>query len=185
NTAFDPVSAGNTTIALVQPAGFSVPANQNSSIVATVTGAIPTGQVNLTQTVVTTASASTIFNSAYPASYAIDGLSGTGSSWCTANNDPSPSLTIDFGEDTTVSSLIIVEYSAGSTTYDFLTGRFRLFNAALTQVYDSGVVALSGGNIDLDVNPDVSGVRRVVFEGVTWNSIEPCLSELAVVGTAP
>jgi len=37
NTAFDPVSAGATTIALVQPAGFDVPANVPSSIVATVT----------------------------------------------------------------------------------------------------------------------------------------------------
>ena len=37
NTAFDPVSAGATTISLVQPAGFDVPANVPSSIVATVT----------------------------------------------------------------------------------------------------------------------------------------------------
>ena len=38
NTAFDPVSAGATTITLVQPTGFDVPANVNTSIVATVTG---------------------------------------------------------------------------------------------------------------------------------------------------
>ena len=37
NTAFDPVSAGVTTISLVQPAGFDVPANVPSSLVATVT----------------------------------------------------------------------------------------------------------------------------------------------------
>jgi len=36
NTAFDPVSAGATTIALVQPTGFEVPANVPSSVVATV-----------------------------------------------------------------------------------------------------------------------------------------------------
>ncbi len=38
NTAFDPVAAGATTIALVQPTGFEVPSNVPSSIVATVTG---------------------------------------------------------------------------------------------------------------------------------------------------
>jgi hypothetical protein len=37
NTAFDPIAAGATTIALLQPAGFEVPANLNNSIVATVT----------------------------------------------------------------------------------------------------------------------------------------------------
>ena len=185
NSAFDPLSGGSTTIAIVQPPGFQAPFAANTSFTVTVTGTIPAGQVNLTQTVTTTATASTIFNSAYPASKAIDGVSGSGSSWCTANNDPAPSLTIDFGEDTTVSSLLIVEYAAGSSTYDFLTGRFRLFDAALAQIYDAGVVALNGGNIDLDVTPDVGAVRRVVFEGVTWNSIEPCLSEFAVIGTAP
>ena len=37
NTAFDSVSAGATTIALVQPTGFNVPSNVPGSIVATVT----------------------------------------------------------------------------------------------------------------------------------------------------
>jgi len=38
NTAFDTLSAGATTIALVQPSGFDIPANVPISIVATVTG---------------------------------------------------------------------------------------------------------------------------------------------------
>ena len=36
-SAFDPLSGGETTIAIVQPTGFSVPSNVNTSIVATVT----------------------------------------------------------------------------------------------------------------------------------------------------
>jgi hypothetical protein len=34
---FDPISAGSTTLAIAQPAGFTAPANLNTSIVATVT----------------------------------------------------------------------------------------------------------------------------------------------------
>jgi hypothetical protein len=38
NTAFDPLSVGSSTIAVVQPTGFDVPSNVNTSITATVTG---------------------------------------------------------------------------------------------------------------------------------------------------
>ncbi|MCP4331016.1 MAG: hypothetical protein GY785_00045 [Gammaproteobacteria bacterium] len=37
NTAFDPLSAGTSTIGIVQPSGFDVPSNVNQSIVGTVT----------------------------------------------------------------------------------------------------------------------------------------------------
>jgi len=37
NTAFDPLNVGTTTISIVQPSGFDVPANVNQSIVGTVT----------------------------------------------------------------------------------------------------------------------------------------------------
>ena len=185
NTAFDPLAAGSTVISLVQPAGFDIPANVNSSITATVTGAIPIGQVNLTQAVTTTATASTEFSASFPATDAVDGILGTGSSWCTANNDPAPQLTVEFDSNTTVSTLYIAPYQVGSSTYDYLTGQFALYDASDTLLYDSGVVTLSDGSIELDVSPDVSTVRKVVFDGVTWNSIEPCLSEFAVIGTAP
>jgi len=31
----------------------------------------------------------------------------------------------------------------------------------------------------------VTGARKLEFTGVTWNSVEPCLSEIIVNGTNP
>jgi hypothetical protein len=140
---------------------------------------------NLTQLTGTTAVASTEYSAAYIAGNAIDGINAANSSWCTANNDPAPKITINFPSAVTVTKITIL--TSWGTTYAFLTGRFRVLNATGGEIHNSGVRTLSQGQIIYDVPAadQDSGARRLEFTGVTWNSIEPCLSEIIVNGTSP
>ena len=140
-----------------------------------------TGNLSLLPGVVATSS--TDFSAQYVAALAIDGNNSTNSSWCTANNDPAPRYEVAFPADVTVTEINVL--TSWSPTFDFLTGRFEIFSAGGALLYDSGVVALTAGEIALDVVPDISGARRVVFSGDTWNSIEPCFSEFEVLGSQP
>ena len=139
--------------------------------------------VNLSLLAGVTVTESSIYSVSYDGELAVDGINSTSSSWCTANNDPAPSLRVDFGVNRQVNSLAIK--TSYSPSYDFLSGRFIARNAVGTTVYNSGVVALTNGAITLDVIPDAAGVRSVEFQGVTWNSIEPCLAEFEIFGPHP
>jgi hypothetical protein len=176
------VGAGSTTLTASSP-GSGIDAVGSATV--TVYGfTIPSGQQNLSRLAGATASASTIYSSGYPAAKAIDGIFTSNSSWCTANNDPAPKITVTLPSDVTVSSIQIA--TSWSPSYDFKTGSFKMYKADNTEIYNSGVVSLTNGAINHPVSGGpLSLVRKVEFSGATWNSIEPCLSELAVVGTNP
>jgi hypothetical protein len=188
-SAFDPLANGLINVAITQPAGFETISNPSNNarvtVAATVSGGLPAGQTNLSRLPGTTAVASTEYSVSYTPSLAIDGVNATTSSWCTANNDPAPKLTVNFPNSSTVRNIVIV--TSWSPTYDFLTGRFRVLTAADAVLHDSGVVALTNGAISYDVpaGDEDPGARKVEFTGVTWSSIEPCLSEIAIGGSVP
>jgi len=76
-------------------------------------------------------------------------------------------------------------YSPWGSTFAFLTGQYRLLDASDVEITSTGTVAFStAGEGDAAFGP-ISGVRSVVFEGITWNSIEPCFGDLLIWGTAP
>jgi hypothetical protein len=155
------------------------------TVAATVSGGLPAGQTNLSRLPGTTAVASTEYSVAYTPSLAIDGVNASNSSWCTANNDPAPKLTVNFPNSSTVRSIVIV--TSWSPNYDFQTGRFRVLTAADAVLHDSGVVALTNGAISYTVpaGDQDPGARKLEFTGVTWSSIEPCLSEILIGGSVP
>jgi hypothetical protein len=186
---FKPLANGSGTASFTPPAGSGVPVSGGfpylQNMPTQVTGGVPAGQANLSLLPGTTAAASTEFNSSYRAALAIDGIDGTGSSWCTANNDPAPRLTVTFPNLATVRSFVIV--TSWSPTYDFLTGRLKVLDASDAVLYDSGVQTFTNGAISLSVPvaQQLPGAKKVEFSGVTWKSIEPCLSELAIGGSVP
>lgn len=144
--------------------------------------AIPIGETALTSLPGTFATSSSDFSSGFVAANGIDLTNN--SSWCTANNDPAPSLTVDYASDVTVTSIQMFN-SQFDPAFSFLTGVYRLLDSGGSEIYNSGTVAMTNGGINLPVSPAVTGARTLVFEGVTWNSIEPCLSELSAIGTSP
>ncbi|MBP7147527.1 MAG: thrombospondin type 3 repeat-containing protein [Acidobacteria bacterium] len=128
----------------------------------------------------TGATASSEFGPGYRATNVIDGVDSGGSSWCTANNDPQPEIRVLLPRN--VDALRLRLLTAWSPTYDFLTGTFRFYDADDNLIRDTGVQTLTTGEIDLPLQPPVAGARRATFSGVTWRSIEPCLSEFEVLG---
>jgi hypothetical protein len=168
-----PVSGGNVT---VETAG-------GVSNAVTVGLIIPPGQQNLSRLPGVTVSASSQFSGSYPPTRGVDGNLSTG--WYTANFDPAPSFTINLPSDATVHSLQIHPDLSFPTGFNFITGVFRVFDAADTVLFDSGTVTFTGGNVHVNLSSPVSNARKVVFTGVTWESIEPGFGEFAVVGTAP
>ncbi|MBI4604567.1 MAG: Ig-like domain-containing protein [Planctomycetes bacterium] len=126
--------------------------------------------------------ASTVFSASYPASNLVDG--NLQSSWFTANNDPAPMAEIVFLEDVTVLGVNVLNPRSHPTGFDFLTARVKLLAGDRSVLSDSGVFALDeGGFQDKTLAfATISEVRRVLFEGVTWQSIEPGLAEIQVIG---
>jgi hypothetical protein len=189
-TEFDPQGpSGTSTLTVVTPAGWDtigVPGDGSRRVlVATVTGGLPPGQVNLSLLPGTSAVGSSEYGPGYAAALAIDAVNSTSQSWCTANDDPAPRLTVTFPVDATVRSINVL--TPWSPNYDFLTGIFRVLDASDTVIHDSGVVGFTNGGISYvvplaDQDP---GARRVELIGVTWNSIEPCLGEIAIGGSVP
>ena len=178
--------AGSTELSIQQPPGFQDLSDANNlfrvQFTLNVTGGLPPeGGDNVSRLPGVVATASTDFGPGWGPELAIDGINATNSSWCTALDDLAPRLTLAFPQDVTVQSFAIV--TSWSPTYDFLTGRFIMYDDADVQIGDSGTVALSGGETSLLLTTAVNGVRRVDFLGIDWNSREPCLSELAVGGT--
>jgi hypothetical protein len=52
-----------------------------------------------------------------------------------------------------------------------------------TQLYSSGVVSLTGGQLSLTLSTAVANAVTVKFMGATWLSVEPCIGELEVIGS--
>src|SRR5262249_2166203 len=71
----------------------------------------------------------------YGADNAIDGVAAAYSSWCARSDDAAPAIAITFPTGAIVKSLHTS--SAGIEGNDFLSGRFRLFDATGSVVYDS------------------------------------------------
>jgi hypothetical protein len=177
-TQFAPQNGGTSNLSLSTPAGFSTPSNLQS-IPVTVTGGVPAG-TNLSVLPGVVATASSSFSAAYTPDRAIDGLSATNSSWCTANNDPAPVLSVAFPGTATVQSVVIV--SPWGTTYDFLTGSFVFYDASDAQIGTTGNLTFTGGDISYVLPTAIANVARVEFVAATWNGIEPCLGEFAIGG---
>lgn len=115
-------------------------------------------------------------------------------SWRTALDDPDPWLELTFAEDVTVGELRYSgnrdwdgsENGAPVVGTDFLTGVLRLLDAGGTELWTSGVIDLTPPLLDLPIDTGtVAGVRRVRFEGVSWNGRSPGIGELAVIGDGP
>ncbi|ANM31148.1 hypothetical protein ABI59_18580 [Acidobacteria bacterium Mor1] len=126
----------------------------------------------------TFASASTEFSVNYHAPNAIDGENTTGSSWCSTSADPGPWLRVDFLQDVTIETQRIRNQW---TAFEFLTGVLRYYDAADALIYETDELTLTAGGLLLDLVPAVSGVRRVQFDGVTFES-GPCISEFEPFG---
>ncbi len=137
---------------------------------------------NLAQTQGVLASASMEFSGSYPPRNLIDGNLLT--SWFTANNDPAPSAEIVFLEDVTVFQVKLSNPRSHPNGFDFLTARVKLLAGDRSVLWESGVVALDEGSFQDKtlIVPGIQAARRVLFEGVTWQSIEPGLGEIQVVG---
>ncbi len=178
---FSGLTNGVTTVSALVPGLIDTTA---ATVGVTVSGGftIPIGEVALTSLPGTFATSSSDFSGSFVAANGID--LNNNSSWCTANNDPAPSLTIDFASDVVVTSIQMInnQFDPG---FSFLTGVYRLLDSGGTEIYNSGTVSMTNGGINLPVSPAVMGARTLVFEGVTWNSIEPCLSELSAIGISP
>jgi hypothetical protein len=179
-------SGGSGTITPTYAAGFvglvqgGLPYFQTAVI--DVVDATP-GGINLSRVVGAVASASTEFSVAYAAALAIDGVSSTGSSWCSASTDPAPFLSVLLPADATILSVQV--QNPWSSSFATLTGRFRILNAAGTQIFTSGTLAFSStGEINYSLPSAVSGARRVTLDVLTDNNY-PCLGELRIIGNSP
>jgi hypothetical protein len=185
---FDPNNSSppaSGTIGFTKPSGAGTPTSNSQPYRQVMDLLVWDSAGNLARQTGTTAVASSEFPGPYQAVLAIDGINSRSNSWCTANNDTAPKLTITFPNLVTVNQITVV--SAYSPTYDFQTGRFRLLNSTGGVIHNSGVVTFADGQIiyDVPVAAQTPGAKTLEFTGVTWKSIEPCLSEVIVGGTAP
>ena len=90
-----------------------------------------------------------------------------------------------FAEDVTVHSLQIFPDSSFPTGFNFLTGQFKIFDSSDTELFDSGSQTFDSGFVKVEIDPAISGARKVLFIGITWESIEPGFGEFAIAGTVP
>ena len=144
------------------------------------------GVENLARSQDAVANASSFFSATYPPSNAFDGKLET--SWFTANGDAanlgeSPFVEITLPEDAAVSELRMYGLRSHPDGFDFFSGIFQLFDAAGTELYTSGDVALPAPDRDLVLSfAEVTGVRRARFTATDDESVEPGLGELEVIG---
>ena len=117
----------------------------------------------------------------YVAANAVDGVNTAVSSWCKTSADVAPVLTIDLPSDQVVTRLFIV--NSWTPSRDFLTAQIKIYDSLAGELYDTGVIALTDGGLDLTI-PATAPARSVEFIGLTWNVSEPCLSEFEIIGTA-
>lgn len=132
------------------------------------------------------ANASSSF-SGYPADRIKDGDLNT--SWFTAcgdsaNQGKSPWAEVVLPTDATVNQINLRGNRQFADGYDILAGRVEVFDAQGRTLFTRNV-ELPGPTRDLDVplNPTLTGVRRVRFTSTRDESCEPGFSELEVIGT--
>jgi hypothetical protein len=153
------------------------------SILLTVTNMVPGGGINLSRLPGTVASASSEYSAGYAAALAIDGISSTSSSWCSDGSDTEPRLTVTFPSNVTIQGVAIS--NPWGASYAALTGRFVVYNASDTAIFDSGVLSLSStGEISQVFALPVPSARRIDFLTLSTSSY-PCLGEFAVGGSNP
>lgn len=136
-----------------------------------------------TDLVGTQVSASSTYGDGYLPDNVIDGVDAADSSWCSGRGDSAPSIAVAWVVDAEIHEIrVLTSWSPG---YDFLTARFRLFDAAGGTLFDSGSVALTNGEITLPLAPPVAGARRLEMAGETWRSADPCISEIELAAAFP
>lgn len=120
-------------------------------------------------------------NSGWPAERAVDGRPGR--SWFVSQGDASPTLDLIFPSPLTVDEIRLLGPRDFPDGFDYLTVTLELFDVADTMLYSSGTLSLPGPERDLTHTfAEVSGVRRCHFRGLTWESNQPALGEIEVIG---
>ncbi len=141
------------------------------------------GGANLARQLGTVVEASSAGNG-FPADRAIDGNVDT--SWFTAsgdaaNNRTTPFLRVTLPVDGDVAQLRIFGNRQFANGFDFFSGRFRAFDGGGSEIFNSGTVAFPPPDRDVSVGLDLDGVRSVLFEALSDESLTPGLSELEII----
>jgi len=145
--------------------------------------ALNPGGANLARLPGTQVNASS-FSAGSPPTLAIDGNSLT--SWFTAPGDAANNRTVPFIEvilpqDVNVAQIRLVGNRQNPDGFDFFAGIFQAFNAAGTEIFNSGVVQLPAPTRDVAVPVDLNGVRRVRFTSTSDEGNSPGLAEIQVI----
>ncbi len=120
----------------------------------------------------------------FPEGRAIDGNRQT--SWFTAVGDAANQRTTPFIEvllpaDQRVAQVRLVGNRQNPDGFDIFAGVFQIFDAAGTELLNSGEVALPAPSRDIAVPVDLDGVRRVRFTSTDDESNTPGLAEIEVI----
>jgi len=154
----------------------------------TLTVSAPLTGINLIQVTPVRTNVSSSFSTGFGPERAIDGNLRT--SWFTAVGDAAnlgrtPFYEVIFEKEATVSGISMRGNREFENGFDFFSGRFDLFNSAGNVIFTTGEVQLPGPDRDVDiVVPNVSGVKRVRFTGLSDESSEPGFAELLVFGSS-
>ena len=146
------------------------------------TAGLPGG--NLSRSFDTGESASSVYSPSYPATNGADGRLDT--FWCTANGQSANQGQSPYWEQTYPGDVRVdeIRFFGRNPGYNFLAGRFELFNAAGAEIYDSGQVAFALPNRDAVVaTGGVTGVRRLRFTSEIDESVDPCFAEIQALGS--
>ena len=142
-------------------------------------------QGNLTQLVQPLTFNASSTNPSFPPALAADGNLNT--EWLTVNiaAGTSPFYELAFPQNVEVSELRMFGSRHLTVGHDIFAGKFELFAADGTLLFDSGEVSLPSPDQDATVPvPNVAGVRRVRFTATAHEIPEPGFAELEVIGSA-
>ena len=139
---------------------------------------------NLSATLGALESASSSYSTSYPPSNSVDGRLDT--YWCTA-----PGAAANLGGSPYWEQLLPgdaeideIRFFGRYTGANFIAGRFELFDAGGSVLFDSGQVNFAPPNRDAVVaTGGVAGVRRIRFTSLLDESQNPCFAEIEVVGS--
>jgi RHS repeat-associated protein len=140
--------------------------------------------VNLAHSALAQHAVSSSFSDRFTALRAYDGDLNT--SWFTARPDANAFFEFNFLQDVTVRELRMFGNREFSTTHDFLSGIFQLFDVNGVELYSSGDVPLPAPNRDITLTlpTAVPGVRRVRFTATGYEVAgnDHGFAELQVIG---
>ena len=142
-------------------------------------------QGNLTQLLQPLTFNASSTNPSFPPGLAADGNINT--EWLTVNigAGTSPFYELAFPQNVEVSELRMFGSRHLTVGHDIFAGKFELFAADGTLLFDSGEVSLPSPDQDATVPvPNVAGVRRVRFTATAHEIPEPGFAELEVIGSA-